>query len=161
MAFLEPRPCLLLFTYWAPLEFTFSLPHILDLILKCYLMCFVLLTSNSWHLGIFLYFKSSDFFSFFLRFILYSYWKERGKEKGGERQRERERERERGRWEREISISCLLHVPWLGIKFTTQACTLTRNRTGSPLVCRKVLQPTKPHWPGLFFVCLFVFFCFV
>ena len=47
-------------------------------------------------------------------------------EKGEWREKERERT---SMWE--TLISCLLHIPWLGTKPTTQAHSLTRDRTGN------------------------------
>ena len=49
--------------------------------------------------------------SFFLRFYLFIF------REGGGRER--------------ISISCLLYVPHLGTKPTTQACTLIKNQTSN------------------------------
>ena len=47
-----------------------------------------------------------------------------------------EREREIHRWEREALISCLLYTPQPRSVPRTQACALTRNRTGNLLVYR-------------------------
>ena len=51
--------------------------------------------------------------------------------------REGEREGEKQRCERETSIGCLSHVPWLGTEPATQACALTRNQILNLLVCGK------------------------
>ena len=53
-------------------------------------------------------------------------------------------EREEGRekeWERHINVWLLLTRPLLGTWPATQACALTGNRTGDPLVRRPVLNP--------------------
>ena len=63
------------------------------------------------------------FFNFFLLLI-------------PEREEGREKEREKHWYERETSISCLLHTPWPGTEPATQACALTRNRTCDLSVCR-------------------------
>ena len=49
-------------------------------------------------------------------------------------------ERREGR-ERNITVWLPLTRPLLGIWPATQACALTGNRTGDPLVCRLVLNP--------------------
>ena len=43
-----------------------------------------------------------------------------------ERGKEGEKKGEKHQCEREISIGCLLHAPWLRTKLSTQACTLTK-----------------------------------
>ena len=48
---------------------------------------------------------------------------EKEEEKGGER------EREKHRCDREVSISCLLYVPQLGIEAAIQACVLTMDQS--------------------------------
>ena len=70
-----------------------------------------------------LYCTSEDFFKRFYLFI------ERGEGK------EKERERNINVW---LSLTC----PLLGTWPTTQACVLTENRTGDPLVC----GPCSMHW---------------
>ena len=71
----------------------------------------------------------------FLRFYLFIF-RERGRE--GEREGE-----EHHVW---LPLECSLLGTWP----TTQACALTRNRTGDPLVCKPVLNPLSPtsqsHW---------------
>lgn len=53
---------------------------------------------------------------------------------------QRERWRERG-WGEEISTSCLLYIPWPGIKLTTLVYTLTGNWIWNLLVYKTMLQP--------------------
>ena len=76
--------------------------------------------------------------SFFWRFSLFL---ERGEG------RKKERERSNNAW---LPLTCFpqwgpgpqpRHVPWLGIKPTAQACALTGNWTGNPLVYRPALNP--------------------
>ena len=55
--------------------------------------------------------------------------------------RERGREGEKHPCEREKSIGCVLHAPWLGSKPATQACALTQNRTHELSVCGMTLNP--------------------
>ena len=55
----------------------------------------------------------------------------RGKEREGER-----------------NIDVPLVRALVGDQITTQACALTRNRTGDLSVYRTTLPPTEPHWPG-------------
>ena len=45
---------------------------------------------------------------------------------------------------------CLLSAPLLGIWPATQACALTRNQTGNPLVCRLELNPLSHTSRGFF-----------
>ena len=52
-------------------------------------------------------------------------------------QREREGEREGEKHQCVVAF----HRPQLGTWPTTQACALTGNRTGDPLVCRPALNP--------------------
>ena len=52
---------------------------------------------------------------------MYLFFRDRG--------REEERKGEKQRCERETSISCLLHVPQVGIRLATQACALIENGT--------------------------------
>ena len=63
---------------------------------------------------------------FFLRFYLFTF------ERGEEREKERERN---------ISVWLPLMCSLLGTWPTTQACALTGNRTGDPLVHRPALNP--------------------
>ena len=53
----------------------------------------------------------------------------------------REKERERDIDVRETYICCLSHDPQPGTKPATQACVLTRNRTGNLSACRSALNP--------------------
>ena len=80
--------------------------------------------------------KSLKFSFFLLRFYLFIFRK-RG-----------EREKERG-----TSVcGCLSYAPLLGTWPTTQACALTGNQTGDPLVCRLALNPlshTSQGWSFL------------
>ena len=52
-----------------------------------------------------------------------------------ERRREGKREGEKHQCKIETSIGCVLYVSWLGAELTTQACALTRNRTGDLSLC--------------------------
>ena len=47
-----------------------------------------------------------------------------------------------------MSISCLLDVPWLGIKPSAWVCALTENWTHSLLVYGTMLQPAEPPGQG-------------
>ena len=61
------------------------------------------------------------------------------------------REEEGRKTERERNpylVGCLLYVPQLGTKPTTQACTLTGNQAHKLPVYKTTLQTTEPHWPG-------------
>ena len=53
-------------------------------------------------------------------------------------------------WERNISVWLPLVYPSPGTWPATQACALTGNRTGDPLIHRPALSP-EPHQPGLSF----------
>ena len=66
----------------------------------------------------------------------------------GERGREGENKGEKHQCERQTSISCLSHLPWLGTGpwSTTQACALTRNRTSNLLLYR--LTPNQLSCTG-------------
>ena len=64
-----------------------------------------------------------NFLSFFLRFYLFVF-------SGGKKESERN-----------INVWLLLENPLLGTWPTTQACALTGNRTGDPLVLRLALNP--------------------
>ena len=55
-----------------------------------------------------------------------------------ERGRKGEREGKKHQRERKTLISCLSYIPWLGNKPTTQACALTKNRTGNLSLCRTI-----------------------
>ena len=68
---------------------------------------------------------SDSFFFFFLRFYLFIF-RERGRE--GER-------------EGNINMWLPLVCPPLGTRPATQACALTGNQTGDPLVCKPALNP--------------------
>ena len=56
------------------------------------------------------------------------------------------REKER---ERNINVRLPLTRPLLGTWPATQACVLTGNRTGDPLVCRLALNPLSHTSQGL------------
>ena len=56
------------------------------------------------------------------------------------------REKERGK---NINVWLPLKHPLLETWPATQACALTGNRTGDPLVHRPALKSTEPHQPGL------------
>ena len=64
-----------------------------------------------------------------------------------DRGEQREKERERN-----ISVWLPLNHPLLGTWPATQACALTGNRTGNPLVCRPVLNPLSHSSQGLFLI---------
>ena len=53
---------------------------------------------------------------------------------------------------------CLLHAPRLGTWPATQACVLTGNQTGDPLVCRSVLNPLSHTSQGYFFLIFLLYF---
>ena len=55
--------------------------------------------------------------------------------------REKERERNINMW---LPLSCLLLGTWPA----TQACALTGNQTGDPLVCRPALNPLSQTSQG-------------
>ena len=62
---------------------------------------------------------------------------------------------DRGKWrekqrERNINVWLPFTRPLLGTWPTTQACTLTGNRTGNPLVCRLALSPLSHTSQGWF-----------
>ena len=76
--------------------------------------------------------------SFFLKKDFIYLFLERGEGKEKER-------------ERNINVWLPLKRFLLGIWPATQACALTGNRTGDPLVCRPTLNPTEPLQPGLSF----------
>ena len=63
----------------------------------------------------------------FLKYFIYLFLDRR---EGGEKERERN-----------INVWLLLELPLLGTWPATQACALTGNRTGDPLVCRRMLNP--------------------
>ena len=65
--------------------------------------------------------------NFFLKISLYLFW-----DKGEGREKERERN---------INVRLPLMLHQLGTWPTTQACALTRNQTGDPLVHRPALNP--------------------
>ena len=69
--------------------------------------------------------------------------------------REEGRKKER---ERNINVWLPRRCPLLGTWPTTQACALTRNRTGDPLVHRLALNPLSHTSQGP--TCLFFFFFF-
>ena len=69
-----------------------------------------------------------SFLNFFERFYVFIF-RDRGREG-----KEKERERNIIVW---LPVMC----PHLGTWPATQACALTGNRTGNPLVCRPVLSP--------------------
>ena len=73
-------------------------------------------------------------FGFFLK-IFYTFILVRGRE------RERERERNMSVW---LPLVCSLLGTWP----TTQACALTGNRTGNPMVRRLPLSPLSHSSPG-------------
>ena len=50
--------------------------------------------------------------------------------------------------ERNINVWLPLARPLLGMWPVTQACALTGNRTGDPLVLQDSTQSTEPHQPG-------------
>ena len=64
------------------------------------------------------------------------------------RERDRERERETLMCERNIDL-LLLTCPQPGTWTATQACALTRNRTGDLLGLQDDAQLTEPHQSGL------------
>ena len=70
---------------------------------------------------------------------------------------------EKHRCERETLISCLLYVPQIGTKPTTQACTLTRKQTSHLLVCGTTpnqLSHTGQCCLALFNICaMMIYFC--
>ena len=75
--------------------------------------------------------------SFFKEKILFIYfYRERGRE--GEREGEKH----------QCVVAC--HMPPMGTQLTTQACALTGNQTGDPLVHRPALNPlshtSQGHW---------------
>ena len=61
----------------------------------------------------------------------------------------RERGRQGEREEETSMCGCLWHVPLLGTWPPTQACALTGNRTGDPLVRRLALNPLNYTSQGL------------
>ena len=91
---------------------------------------FILNHSKSLFLKLYLYFFK-DFIYLFL---------DRGQG------REKERERNINVW---LPPTC----PPLGTWSTTQACALTGNQTGDPLVC-KYTQSTEPHQQGRNCICV-------
>ena len=74
------------------------------------------------------------FILFFKDFIFIYLFLERGKGKEKERKRN-------------INVWLPHTLPLLGTWPATEACALTGNRTGDPLVCRPA-QSTEPHQPG-------------
>ena len=52
--------------------------------------------------------------------------------------------------ERNITVWLTLACPLLGTWSATQACALTGNRTGDPLICRLLLSPLSHTSQGLF-----------
>ena len=58
-------------------------------------------------------------------------------------------ERKRGR---DINVWLPLMCPLMGTWPITQACALTRNRTGDPLVCRLALNPLSHTSQGCTFI---------
>ena len=82
------------------------------------------------------------FLSFFKDFISFIF-----RERGRERERGEGREKER---ERNISVWLPLMCPPLGTWPTTQACALTGNGTGDPLVRRPVLSPLSHTSQGAY-----------
>ena len=78
------------------------------------------------------------YFTFFKRFYLFIF-RDRG--------REREKEGEK------LDVWLPLARPQLGTQLVTQACALTGNRTGDPLICRPALNPlshTSQGWSFFF-----------
>ena len=66
----------------------------------------------------------------------------------------RKRERKTLTWE--TSIGCLPNTPWPGTKPATQACALTRNRTGDLSVCR--MMPNQLSHTGQGHFISFIYF---
>ena len=62
--------------------------------------------------------------------------------------------RKRGR--ETLTCSCLLHAP-LGTWPATQACALTGNRTGDPLVHRPTLNPLSYTSQGINYILIYLF----
>ena len=62
----------------------------------------------------------------------------------------RERGRERERWGREISISCLLHVPQLGTELETLGMCPDWESNPQPLGVADDIPTNWAPWPGLF-----------
>ena len=69
----------------------------------------------------------------------------------------REREESEGR---QTSITCLPHMT-AGTEPVTQACVLTGNRTGDPLVHGPALNPLRHSSQAFFKKYVFICFCFI
>ena len=60
----------------------------------------------------------------------------------------------------ETSISCLGHVPQLGVEPPTQACALTRNQTWDPLLCGTAPNQLSHTGQGLWLLLILLLYTF-